>query len=326
MVASSTETNRKNTPSNSWTPQRLLLSVYLFGSETSGPTPPPLSRRFVPKPRVSSRRHVDAVDAIQRAAGDLDDAPGSGAPPASAVPAPASATPMAAQPSGTGEPYAGTTSTDSQDALPVPRSSHKRPRVEADDASSVAFQAPVISSDLRAAAPFLIQPGLGQAPPPTPHGDGNWTRSPCESPTSQPHGIDSRASHPLPALPTADPQPERSVVHILFRPSSDMFEAAFPGVGLISAMAKSKQEFVGGRGYSAIANFYIYDDMATEMDICLGRADEQSCAYAADRVRTILGNVPGVSVEVQQVCQMKIVVLPHPESVHVGSMLAGIFI
>jgi hypothetical protein len=104
-----------------------------------------------------------------------------------------------------------------------------------------------------------------------------------------------------------------------------MFEVAFPGVGLISDMAKSKQKFVGGRGYSAIANLCVYDDLATEMEICLGRADVQSCSHAADQVRAILGNAPGVSVEVQQVCQMKIVILPHPESVHVRSMLAGMF-
>ncbi|KAK4038781.1 hypothetical protein C8A01DRAFT_37269 [Parachaetomium inaequale] len=113
----------------------------------------------------------DAVDAIHGAAGVLDDAPGSGeraglmcppavsgnplkrripaiappttgSPPASAVPAPASATPTAAQPSGSGESYAGTTPTDSQDALPVPGSSHKRPRVEADGRAAYAILPP----------------------------------------------------------------------------------------------------------------------------------------------------------------------------------------
>jgi hypothetical protein len=102
-----------------------------------------------------------------------------------------------------------------------------------------------------------------------------------------------------------------------------MIDMVFPGVGLISGMAKSKQKFGGGRSYSAIAHSYTYDNMVTEMEICLAKADEESCLYAADQVRAIFRNVPGVSVEVQQVGEMKIVIPPNPNFDY--SWLASIF-
>ncbi|KAL2261992.1 hypothetical protein VTK26DRAFT_2796 [Humicola hyalothermophila] len=208
-----------------------------------------------------------------------------GSSPASASAAPTSAAPTAAQPSGIGESYAGTTPTN-----------RKRPR-EADDAPSVALQAPNMPT-LRL---ILNQPRLS------------------ESPTSQPYGIDSRASNSLTALPAADLQPQRRVLHVLSGPFTRMFEVVFPGVGFISNIAKSKQD---SSGISAIAHSYIYDDLVTEVEICLGGADEQSCKYAADQVRAIL-RYPGVSVEVQQVRQMKIEM--QQEAIDVARMIDSIF-
>ncbi|KAL2166392.1 hypothetical protein VTG60DRAFT_2821 [Thermothelomyces hinnuleus] len=162
----------------------------------------------------------------------------------------------------------------------------KRQRLE--DAPSAAFRVPSTSSDLSVASPY---PRPGQAPT-SQHGNG--------------YSIDSAASHPLTTLPAADTQPQRSVVYSLSGPWTDMLEKAFPGVRLLLDLAKSKEKFEHGRGYSRIANIHFFSDMVTEVEICLGTADEQSCLDAVNQVHAILRNAPGASVEVRQVRQMRI--------------------
>jgi hypothetical protein len=105
----------------------------------------------------------------------------------------------------------------------------------------------------------------------------------------------------------------------------DMIEARFPGVTLISDMAKSKQRALKDRVYSAIAQYFYYSDDNSEMEIDLGPAAYECCLEAAAQVRAIIGHVPGASVNIEHVCKMKIILGTNLESLEVGRELAKMF-
>jgi sugar diacid utilization regulator len=107
-------------------------------------------------------------------------------------------------------------------------------------------------------------------------------------------------------------------------PWTDMIEKNFPGVRLFSDMAKSKQAFFNGRGYTSIARYYVYsaDSM---LEICLGQADEMSCLKAADQMRETFRDAPGTSVVIEQVHQMKILLPAFSESWEIYKMIDSLF-
>ncbi|KAK4107097.1 hypothetical protein N656DRAFT_785658 [Canariomyces notabilis] len=175
------------------------------------------------------------------------------------------------------------------------------------DTPSATFRVPCTSSDFSAAPPY---PRLGQ---PSTLQQGNR------------YSIDSAASHPLTTLSTANMQPKRNVIYSLSGPWTDMLEKAFPGVRLFHDLAKSKEKFEDGRGFSRIANFHFFSDMVTEVEICLDTADEQSCLDAANQVDAILRRAaPGASVEVRQVRQMRIEIKQyHPFCQSIPQIFSG---
>ena len=112
---------------------------------------------------------------------------------------------------------------------------------------------------------------------------------------------------------------------ILAWPWSDNIIDVLGGVDMIPEIIKAKETRLSNREATAAIILYRHRDDSFELEMCLGQADEERCLEAADQVRGLFGKYPGVSVEVEQVRQMRIAIPDHPASNSVRDRVFNMF-